>query len=867
MSWHFSCLHLKANIYYRDPEHSAKMASDSLAFGLGLPLPSTSCHKQISHKHLLHPHQAAKRQTRACLVAPESDDPAALSSHGNKKITNEDLSKVDDAERVLRRQANLSNSQIPIPPAATTVSVEFAPGKTVTFETGRIARQAAGAVNVRHGETLVFCTACAENSTSPGTDFLPLRVDYFEKFSAKGRTSGSYIKREGRPSERETLISRLIDRPLRPMFEDGYFTEVQVVASVFSYDGIRPAEGLAICGTSAALHVSHIPLVEPVAGVRLAYIDGTFVVEPTVSEVSQCGSEMVVAGTKSGILMIEGYCKFLTEDQIVEGVKIAHESIKKLCNAIDELRQKAGREKEEVNLRIIPDEMIEDMVKRGTGLEDALAAIGKKERDSKVRDVKNRVFADLIPSREEELADPDAASEKNTILKMAWKEVVSECMRRRILDEGVRPDGRDVFTVRPITIDQGPLPRAHGSSLFTRGETQTLAVATMGGEEMAQRFETLDGDSAARFYLQYSFPPYSVGEVGRIGAPGRREVGHGKLAERALMAAIPGKDEFPYVLRVESTILESNGSSSMASVCGGCLAMLDAGVPLKCSVAGVAMGLVVDKTAPAEEGGERRAVVLTDILGLEDALGSCDAKFAGNRDGLSALQLDVKLRGISIPLFSRLLKQARDGRLHILDCMDAEMSQHKPALPDSVPKVTTLTISTKKIGDVIGQGGKTIRSIIDRCGGENVTRISIENDGKVSISSTEEAMLVKARAVVVSLAAEVEVGTKITGKITKILPFGAYVEVAAGKEGWLHISEVEHKRTNSVGDVVKVGETVEVKVIEVGRNGQMRLSRKACLPGSPSSQNGSSGTALGQGGEEGKRRNVRNGRNQELEAR
>lgn len=751
-----------------------------------------------------------------------------------------------------RREEALENasSEIPVPPTPTVVEVTFAPGRTMRFETGRLARQAAGAVVVRLGDTLVFCTACAESSTNPSVDFLPLRVDYAEKFSSMGKTSGSYIKREGRPSEREILVSRLIDRPLRPMFVDGYFNEVQVLANVFSYDPQFPADSLAICGASAALHISHIPLVEPVAGVRLAYIDGAFVVEPATDDVKRATAELVVAGTRKGILMIEGSCDFLPEEIILEGVRAAHESIILICDAIEKLREQTGnRAKVADDLSIVPEELSAEMAQLTEGLDDALSVIAKKERDIVVKRVRDRVFKTLKPSRQEEIDDPDGAEKRSTILKLAWKELVSERMRHRILDTGIRPDGRDAYAVRPITIDRSPLPKAHGSALFTRGETQTLAVATLGGDDMAQRFETLDGEDAARFYLQYTFPPFSVGEVGRLGAPGRREVGHGKLAERALIAAIPSQEEFPYVLRLESNILESNGSSSMASVCGGCIALLDAGVPLKCSVAGVAMGLIVDKSGTLDsETGEARTVVLTDILGLEDALGSCDAKFAGNRQGWSAIQLDVKLRGISLVLFGRILRQASQGRDFILDRMDEIMPLPNPQLPASVPKLEVMQIPPKRIGEVIGPGGKTIRSIIDKCGGEDVTRISIENDGRVSIWSEDRTMVERAKTIISGYNVDCSAGQTFSGTVVKILPFGAYVEIAAGKEGWLHISEMEHKRTVRVEDVCAVGDKMDVKVIEVGRNGQFRVSRKACLSPRPAVPNGMSAQDLLSGG-------------------
>lgn len=755
-------------------------------------------------------------------------------NHPKNSASFDVLDNVASGRHHLNERPSSSNgTEIPALPEPTVVEVEFAPGKIARFETGRVSRQAAGSVVARIGDTIIFCTACAEAKPSPTIDFFPLRVDYAEKFSATGKTAGSYVKREGRPSEREVLISRLIDRPLRPMFQEGYFNEVQLLANVFSYDGTNPPDALAVCAAAAALHISHIPMVAPVAAVRVGVVDGTFVIEPSIEQTKQFGSALVVAGTRDGILMVEGYCDFLPEEQIIEGIRLAHKSIIKLCDAIDELRTKAGsKEKNNDGCRLVPPKMKQRMAELATGIDDAIAVIGKKDRDKLVEQVKDRVFDVLKPTREDDVTDPDGSTEKLTLLRIAWKQYVSERMIRRILDDNIRPDGRDAYTVRPITIDRAPLPNAHGSALFTRGETQTLAVATLGGDDMAQRFETLEGDDAARFYLQYSFPPSSVGEVGRSGAPGRREIGHGKLAERALHAAIPTKEEFPYVLRVESNILESNGSSSMASVCGGCLALLEAGVPLKSSVAGVAMGLVVDKTlGPDPVTGDYHAVVLTDILGIEDALGSCDAKFAGNREGLSALQLDVKLRGISIDLFSQILMQARNGRIHVLDCMDATMPKASPSLPISVPKVEILNISPKRIGEVIGAGGKTIRSIIEKCGGEDVIQISIDKDGRVSILSTERKMIKKAVNMVSGLAMTVDVGTTFKGKVTKILPFGAYVEMAEGKEGWLHISELENKRTNNVDDVCKVGDMVEVKVIELGRNGQFKVSRKACLAG------------------------------------
>jgi polyribonucleotide nucleotidyltransferase len=711
------------------------------------------------------------------------------------------------------------NGYLPKPVVKT---VEFAPGKMLTFETGQIARQAAGSIVVRQGDTIVICTACAEQDAAPGIDFLPLRVDYAEKFSSAGRTSGSYIKREGRPSQHEVLASRLIDRPLRPMFADGYHSEVQVLANVFSYDGVNPGDALAICGCAAALHISHIPLLKPVAAVRVAYRNGSFIVSPTVEDSNASITELVVAGTRDAVLMIEGTCEFLTEEQVLEAIEIAQTSIAKICNAMDELRTQVGKDKIAVTPKRLPVELFAKMVALSADLEDTISVPGKKNREAALQTLKDRVLSELSPSAVERAADPQGCDELDAMLRVAWKSHLSDRMRELILVHNKRPDGRRTTDIRPITIVQRFLPCAHGSSLFTRGETQALAVATLGGEEMAQRFENLEGENAARFYLQYSFPPFSVGEVGRTGAPGRREVGHGKLAERALAAVLPPRESFPYVVRVESSIMESCGSSSMASVCGGCLALMDAGVPILQPVAGIAMGLIAD----SETG---HVSILTDILGLEDALGDMDFKVAGTSDGITALQMDIKIEGISIDIMRMALDQAKVGRLNILN----EMMKAQPSicadLPSSLPRVRTVTVPVRKIGDIIGPGGKNIKSIIERCGGEGSMSINIEDTGIVSVSSQDEEMIDRAVTIIESMTTTISVGTRHAGTVTKILPFGAYIAIGTGKEGWLHISELEKKRTTNVEDVCKVGDKINVEVIEVGRNGQFRVSRKVCL--------------------------------------
>jgi polyribonucleotide nucleotidyltransferase len=715
------------------------------------------------------------------------------------------------------------DSAIPTPGTATSISVQLAEGKTVTFESGRVARQAAGSVMVRAGDTMVLCTACASPGAEAGVDFLPLRVDYSEKFSSVGKTAGGFVKREGRPSEREVLTSRLIDRPLRPMFVDGYCNDVQVLANVFSYDGVNPGDPLAICGCAAALHISHIPLSKAVAGVRIAHVDGIFVVNPTIEEMSRSKTELVIAGTRDGILMIEGACDFLTEEQVLEALQIAHIAIGKLCDCLDELRALIGKEKQAVTPKTLSDDMIAQMANLSVDLDDAIAVVAKKPRERAMAEQKKVVWAKMAPTQDDRTRDPVAADNMDAMLRVAYKKYVSGRIRAKIMDAGIRPDGRDCFTVRPITIDQGYLPCTHGSSLFTRGETQALAVVTVGGDDMAQRYETLEGENQARFYLQYSFPPSSVGEVGRIGAPGRREIGHGKLAERALAAVLPPRDEFPYVLRVESSITESCGSSSMASVCGGCLALMDAGVPIFKPVAGIAMGLMID-----DETGD--VAILTDILGLEDALGDMDFKVAGTEDGITALQMDIKVEGISLDIMRRALKQAKAGRLHILREMFAVQPRSNATLPTTVPKVRSINIPVKRIGDVIGPGGRNIKAIIAKCGGENVININIEETGTVSFSSSDDTMIEQAMEMVKSAIATIEPGTRFDGTITKVLPFGCYISIGQGKEAWLHISDFDRKRTPSLDDVCKVGDQFQVQVVDVGRNGQLRVSRRACLP-------------------------------------
>lgn len=694
-------------------------------------------------------------------------------------------------------------------PHANTLSIDI-DGHTITFETGKIARQAGGAVLVRCGETLVFSTACAASSSDPGVDFLPLRVDYQEKFSSAGKTVSGFIKREGRPAEREILVSRLIDRPLRPLFEDGYYNEVQVLSYVWSYDGTNSPDVLAICGASLALVLSDIPLIKPVGAVRVGLIDGRFVINPTVEQQGKSSLDLVLAGTQDAILMIEGSCDFLTEEQVLEAIALGHKNIQTICKAFSGWQKQIGKEKNRTHLRPLPEKLVKEVKVIAEPLLDKALRIGdKKKREVELGAVDAAVKQALLPEGKEGAYTPQQVGE-------AIKKVSSDKMRHMILNEKIRSDGRSLTDIRTIDIEQSMLPRAHGSSLFTRGETQSLAVCTLGGEGMAQRFETLDTEGAQRFYLQYFFPPFSVGEVGRIGSPGRREIGHGKLAERSLLATLPRKEQFPYIIRIESNITESNGSSSMATVCGGCLAMMDAGVPIKRPVAGIAMGLILE---------DNRYVILSDILGLEDALGDMDFKVAGDTEGITAFQMDIKVEGITLEIMAAALAQAKEGRLHILGKMLAVCPTYKPEMSRYAPRIETLQVKPSKIATVIGPGGKQIRAIIEQTG----VQIDINDDGLVSIAATDLASIEKAKSIILGLTADIEIGRIYSGKVKSVVPFGAFVEILPGKEGLCHISEFDVARIENMADHVKEGDTVSVKVIDINERGQIKLSRKATL--------------------------------------
>lgn len=682
-------------------------------------------------------------------------------------------------------------------------------GKTLSFETGKIARQADGSIVLRCGDTMLMATACSAKSAED-TDFLPLRVDYLEKFSSAGKTLGGFIKREGKLSEHEILSSRLIDRPLRPMFPEGYYNEVQILVYVLSFDMQHATEPLAICAASCALAISSIPLVKPVAAVRVGLIDDRFVINPTIQEQQNSKLDLILAGTDEAILMIEGYCDFLTEDQLLEAIEEGHAAIKQITACIQDFQALAGKEKNLSDIQPIPKELSALVAQHAhQGLSDIFEIAKKEERESALGLLQQKVLDELFP---EGAVSP--YKKKDALL--AFKNLSSKILREKILKTGSRSDGRSLDEVRPIHIDVSPLPRAHGSVLFTRGETQSLAVCTLGSKNAAQRYETLMEEGSKTFYLQYSFPPFSVGEVGRLGPPGRREIGHGKLAERALQAAIPAQADFPYTIRLESNITESNGSSSMASVCGGCLAMMLGGVPLRKPIAGIAMGLILE---------EKRFAILSDILGVEDALGDMDFKVAGDIHGVTAFQLDIKVEGISTEIMKAALSQAKQGRIHILNKMLEACPKHSETLSSYAPRIETMQIKPSKIATLIGPGGKQIRSIIDTTGVE----IDINDDGVVNIASTSSEAMNKAKSLIVELISDVEVGKVYKGKIVSVVPFGLFVAIFS-KEGLCHVSELSHSRIDNIQAHFKEGDFIDVKVLEINDRGQIKLSHKALLP-------------------------------------
>ncbi|MBY0313974.1 MAG: polyribonucleotide nucleotidyltransferase [Bdellovibrionales bacterium] len=687
-------------------------------------------------------------------------------------------------------------------------------GQQITIETGRMAKQADGSVLVTCGNNVVLVTAVSSPNEST-MDFFPLTVEYVEKFYASGKFPGGFFKREAKPTNDATLTARLIDRPIRPSFPEGYRYETQVVATVMSYDGQYPVEMLANLGASAALHISNIPFNGPTAAIQIARENGKFIINPTPEQLEASDMDVVVAGTRNGILMVEGEARLISEADFLEAIKFGHAQMKPLFDMQDELRTKSGSTpKREFKPFVVDGEFRALAEKALTAkITDALETRTKNERYAKYTQIKKQAMEELITQQN---FPKDILDLRKKELGIIIEDLKYKISRANILDKGVRIDGRDLTTVRPIACEIGLLPRVHGSGLFTRGETQVLGTVTLGTGDDEQTIDGLKATYKKRFLLHYNFPPYSVGEVGRMGGQSRREIGHGNLAERALKPMLPDHTKFPYTLRIVSEVLESNGSSSMGTVCSSTLAMLDAGVPIKAPVAGIAMGLIAEGSKTA---------VLTDILGDEDHLGDMDFKVAGTREGVTAVQMDIKIDSISFDIMEKALKQAHIGRLHILDKMDAVISSPKGQLSPFAPVIQTIQIKPDKVREVIGAGGKVIKSIIEETG----VKIDIEDDGKIHIASTDPAKAKRAIEIIESICAEAEVGRVYPGKVMKVVEFGAFVEILPGTQGLLHISEIAHDRVRNVTDFLKEGDKVDVKVLEVDRSGRVKLSRKAIL--------------------------------------
>jgi polyribonucleotide nucleotidyltransferase len=683
---------------------------------------------------------------------------------------------------------------------------------TVKMETGEIARQSSGAVMVDIDGTVILATVVAKTTAKAGQDFFPLTVDYLEKTYAAGKIPGSFFKREGRPSELETLTSRLIDRPIRPLFPEGFYNEVQVVIHTLSLNPEVDADIAAMIGTSAALSISGIPFNGPIGAARVGYINGEYVLNPGQTQRQSSQMDLIVAGTETAVLMVESEAQQLSEEIMLGGVMFGHEQGLVAINAIHDLVRDAGKPVWDWKAPEQDTVLVEKVAALGRSkLEAAYQERNKQVRTQALREAYAAVMAGL---------EADGVSFDSVNVETLLHDIEAKIVRGQILAGEPRIDGRDTRTVRPIEIRNSVLPRTHGSALFTRGETQALVVTTLGTERDAQRIDALAGEFEDRFMLHYNMPPFATGETGRVGSPKRREIGHGRLAKRALAAVLPPKDEFPYTVRVVSEITESNGSSSMASVCGGCLSMMDAGVPLKAHVAGIAMGLIKE---------DNRFAVLTDILGDEDHLGDMDFKVAGTTDGVTALQMDIKIQGITKEIMQVALAQAKEARMHILGKMQEAMSEANAEVSSFAPRLYTMKINPEKIRDVIGKGGATIRALTEETG----TQINIEEDGTITIASVDGAKADEAKRRIEEITAEVEVGAIYEGPITKLLDFGALVNLLPGKDGLLHISQIAHERVEKVTDYLSEGQVVRVKVLETDEKGRIKLSMKALLERAP----------------------------------
>jgi len=684
--------------------------------------------------------------------------------------------------------------------------IEWA-GRTLVLETGKIARQASGAVMATYGETKVLCTVVAANHERAGIDFFPLSVHYVEKTYAAGRIPGGFFKREGRPSEKETLTSRLIDRPIRPLFAKGYKNEVQVICTVMQHDMENDPDMVAMVGSSAALCCSGAPFMGPVGGARVGRIDGEFVLNPAIDDMENSDLDLVVAGTKEGVLMVESEASELSEQTMLDAVSFGHDGFQPVIDAIIELAEHAAREPQELASAPEGSDDVAAKVKElaEAGLRDAYAISDKMDRQAAVAATKS--------AAKEAIASEFDAGLLDQVLEGAFKSLEKNIVRHSILDTGIRIDGRDTKTVRPIMTEVGVLPRSHGSSLFTRGETQAIAVATLGTGSDEQIIDALEGSYRSHFMLHYNFPPYSVGEAGRFGGTGRREVGHGKLAWRAVHPMMPSKEDFPYTIRVVSEITESNGSSSMATVCSTSLAMMDAGVPLKRPVAGIAMGLIKE---------DQGVAVLSDILGDEDHLGDMDFKVAGTSEGITSLQMDIKITSITKDIMETALDQAKEGRLHILDEMAKAIGGAREGVAATAPRIETLQIKKDKIRDVIGAGGKVIREICETTG----AKIDLDDDGTVKVAAVDEEAMQAAITWIKNITSEPEVGVIYTGKVVKIMDFGAFVNFMGPRDGLVHISELANYRVAKVSDIVEEGQEVKVKLIGIDDRGKVKLSMK-----------------------------------------
>jgi len=689
-----------------------------------------------------------------------------------------------------------------------TKSIQYG-AHTLTLETGEISRQADAAVLVSYGDTVVLVAVTSKSEVKAGQDFFPLTVDYMEKTYAGGKIPGGFFKREGRPSEKETLTSRLIDRPLRPLFPEAFYNEVQVVATVLSSDPEIDADIPAIIGASAAMSLSGIPFFGPLGAARVGYINEEYVLNPTKTQLETTELDLVVAATETAVMMVESEAKELSEEVMLGAVVYGHEQMQAVIKMIGELAAEAGKDAWDWVAPEPDTALIEKVAALAAAdINAAFQIKAKGARSAKLSEITSRVLGELIT---EETSTTEANKIKNEIFNLEAKTV-----RSQILNGEPRIDGRDTRTVRPISIRTGVLPRTHGSALFTRGETQALVVATLGTGRDEQVIDALQGEFKDRFMLHYNMPPYATGETGRVGTPKRREIGHGRLAKRALIAALPDKEDFDYTMRVVSEITESNGSSSMASVCGGCLALIDAGVPMKNHVAGIAMGLI-------KEG--NRVAVLTDILGDEDHLGDMDFKVAGTEDGITALQMDIKITGITAQIMQVALAQAKEGRTHILGIMKTAMSTANTEMSAFAPRIITMKINPEKIRDVIGKGGAVIRALTEETG----TTIDIDDTGTVKIACTSSEQGAEAQRRIAEITAEVEIGHVYEGTVLKLLDFGAIVSLIPGKDGLLHISQIAHQRVNAVSDFLKEGDIVKVKVVEADEKGRVRLSMKALI--------------------------------------